>query len=191
MILLNQRTLRKIQQYCEGNTIKFKKNYYGLNYCSDTAEFGHLSLLILLKLDNFTNKTIDRTARSGHLSTVKWLHYHGNEASTYAIDSAAMNGHLDVVKWLLLNRNEGMCIDALLYAISFGHLNTVKFLYDIFTDNKHKLHTKIADNLRKYYYEFAKSDSLLDHATEYYHKHIYDWLKEQQLILKNKNYQFN
>ena len=158
MILLNQRTLRKIQQYCEGNTIKFKKNYYGLNYCSDTAECGHLSLLILLKLDNFTNKTIDRTARSGHLSTVKWLHYHGNEASTYAIDNAAMNGHLDVVKWLHSNRTEGCTTSAMDWATYYGDLDVVEWLHknrtegctidaiyntlDNISENRNKDHTK-------------------------------------------------
>ncbi|EGG18585.1 hypothetical protein DFA_04079 [Cavenderia fasciculata] len=77
---------------------------------------GHLPIVQLLNTfpsmqdkDYSEELMMDKVAKNGHLSVVKWLHINRSDVGCTqdAIDGAASNGHLDVIKFLHENRIEG------------------------------------------------------------------------------------
>lgn len=89
-----------------------------VNDCGGATDSGHVHVLrwvrAAMSVASRPQKAIwmatamDRAAKNGHLSIVKWLHQvRSAGCSTAAMDGAGANGHLHVVKWLHANRREG------------------------------------------------------------------------------------
>ncbi|KAF0722033.1 hypothetical protein AaE_009984, partial [Aphanomyces astaci] len=109
---------------------------------------GQLRMLELLH-SNPTNSTattdaMDLAARKGHVSVVRFLHFHRSEGcSHFAMLHAATNGHLNVVQFLYQFRHhDGVPAAAFVSAAANGHLEVVRFFH---TNDVHGCTTRAMD----------------------------------------------
>ncbi|EGG22390.1 hypothetical protein DFA_04508 [Cavenderia fasciculata] len=94
------------------------------------SEFGHLDIVKFLHFNRTEGCSIhamDNAARNGHYEVVKWLHVNRSEGcTTRALDYSAS---LEITQFLLTNRTEGCTIEAFDNATSRGRLDIIEYLH--------------------------------------------------------------
>ena len=140
-LILNRRTLIRLQQYNDGEILTKRPEIFHF------VKYGHLSLICLFnKKDSniVTQYNVNAKCNAnvlayasmyGQLRIVKWFYKNRTwlkqtKYDTRVMNAAAANGHLDVIEWLHNNCTDGCTKSAMDGAAENGHLDVIEWLYE-------------------------------------------------------------
>lgn len=168
-----------IRYFCELGSL-YKTHHYDwrIRAMEHSASIGNLSIVKYLfeQIKFFTQDTLTRAAREGHLNVVKYLCETGRDAAFHSnlpMDYASERGFLDIVKCLHEKIDAPYTTYSLTMAAKNGHLTVVQYLFQevsvpyTMTTLLYTNHHSILDYLTRY--KISHTD-IFDNVFYFYNK---------------------